>query len=125
MCPLCRLISRELFFVYSENSEQQLFSQRSDVNLLSWSHLLYRNVVGTHLCLMTTYSAWDPTEFAVHLPFLSPKSVWLLCTIRGPKLSRVTIYISWHLTQFSDHLQFCHLCQFGYHIQFLGLNTFG
>ena len=123
MCPLHRLINRKLFFVYSENSEQQLFWHWSDVNFLSWSQL-YRNV-GTHLCLVTTYSAWDPTEFADHLPFLSPKSVWLLCTIHGTELSKVTIYISWHLTQFIGHLQSCHFCHFGDHIHFLGLNSFG
>jgi hypothetical protein len=45
--------------------------------------MLYTNVVGTQFCLVTTYSAWYPTEFVDHLPFLSPKSVWVLCTIRG------------------------------------------
>jgi len=125
VCPLYRQINRELLFVYSENSERQLFWHRSDANLLSCSHLLYRNVVGTQHCLVTTCNAWDPTEFADHLPFLSPESVWLLCTICGTELSRVTIYISWHLTQFSDHSQSCHFCQLGDHTQFLRLNSFG
>lgn len=119
MCPLHRLIRRELFFVYSENSEQQLFWCRSDVNLLSWSHLLYINVVGTQLCLVTTVLGTQLNLLTIYLScHLSQFGYYI-------QFMALTIYISWHLTQFSDHLQSRQSCQFGDHIQFLELNSFG